>query len=73
MTDDIVELIEAVALLIGALFALMVIEAIEVAIAGWAFLGLDFWDGWHAAWGKPVLLALFAAVSGLTYSWRKRD
>lgn len=69
---DLREAIGAVVFLVGALILLMMVEAIEVTVAGYVFLDLPFWNGWHAAWDRPLLLALFAAVSGVVSVYTRR-
>lgn len=46
-----------------AVFLYMVLEALSVAVSGYVFLDSGFWDSWHMAWDRPVMLALFAIIT----------
>lgn len=54
----------ALIILIGIFMAL---EALGFSVALSVFVdGHGFWDGWHAAWGRPGWLFFFAIITMLT-------
>ena len=49
-----------------AFLALMAAEALSITAIGWIFFDMAFWDGWHAAWDRPVILGL-VAICGIVF------
>ncbi len=44
---------------------LMAAEALGVAVSGYVFLDIGFWDSWRAAWDKPLMLFVFAILTAI--------
>lgn len=58
--DDFGSCVGATVLLVGGFLFMMAVVALQFTAGVYVFMDGGLWDGWHAAWDRPVWLFLFA-------------